>query len=390
MLVVLVSVKGAPGVTTSALALAGTWPTDRPPLVLEVDPSGGDLTAGFALASEPGLVSLAATARREAHRAEVAWEHTQVLPGGLPVVAAPVRAEQASAAVEVLTASMLLEQLSLRHEDDARSERGAGQNTEPSVRWDRPSGPGGRVTSTASGGESVQGAGQRPERPVVIADAGRLPARIEVGSPATRLLQAADVVLLVTRDDARSLVHAAARIESLTAAPSGSGNGARRTGDGPQVRLLLVRAGHRAGRVDGGYDRSEVAAELGLQVAGVLPIDVRAAALLAGRPVRRRRGLGRAPLFRAAASVASALHAEATAREAPSDVNEPHRTETSPPVAGGEPGHSQNGHGAASETGEACVAGQPSPDAARAGQSLPNAASSPQQRRRSSRRQEPR
>ena len=59
------SAKGSPGVTTAVAALAATWPVDRELLVAEVDPAGGDLVVRFDLATEPGLVSLAAAGRRE-------------------------------------------------------------------------------------------------------------------------------------------------------------------------------------------------------------------------------------------------------------------------------------------------------------------------------------
>jgi hypothetical protein len=45
VLVGLVSAKGSPGVTTSALALASQWP--RAALMLEADPFGGDVRAGL-------------------------------------------------------------------------------------------------------------------------------------------------------------------------------------------------------------------------------------------------------------------------------------------------------------------------------------------------------
>lgn len=45
VLVGLVSAKGSPGVTTSALALASQWP--RTALILEADPFGGDVRAGL-------------------------------------------------------------------------------------------------------------------------------------------------------------------------------------------------------------------------------------------------------------------------------------------------------------------------------------------------------
>lgn len=48
----LVSAGGSPGVTTSALALALSWP--RPVMLAETDPSGGDVLAGFFAGHLPG------------------------------------------------------------------------------------------------------------------------------------------------------------------------------------------------------------------------------------------------------------------------------------------------------------------------------------------------
>jgi hypothetical protein len=64
MLIVLVSAKGSPGVTTAALALAASWP--RTVAVVDADPSGGDFTAGIGRGTWPPgstLLELAAAAR---------------------------------------------------------------------------------------------------------------------------------------------------------------------------------------------------------------------------------------------------------------------------------------------------------------------------------------
>lgn len=104
-LVAVGSAKGSPGVTTLVLALAACWPVSvrRPrPLVVEADPSGGDVTARFELSDSPGLVDLAAAARRTASP-RVLGECVQVLPGGVPVVVGPAGAQQAVAAVRLFT-----------------------------------------------------------------------------------------------------------------------------------------------------------------------------------------------------------------------------------------------------------------------------------------------
>ena len=96
MLVAVLSVKGSPGVTTFAVALAARWPAPYRPVLVEADPSGGDLATRFSLNPTPGLLSLAAAARRSADPAMV-WQHAQGLPGGLPLVAAPPDADRARA-----------------------------------------------------------------------------------------------------------------------------------------------------------------------------------------------------------------------------------------------------------------------------------------------------
>jgi hypothetical protein len=102
MLIALCSLKGSPGVTTTAVALAARWPADQKPLVVECDPAGGDLAARFRLPATPGVVSLAAAARRNRDLA-VLWRHSQRLPAGLAVVLGPVGAQQARGALRLLT-----------------------------------------------------------------------------------------------------------------------------------------------------------------------------------------------------------------------------------------------------------------------------------------------
>lgn len=80
MLVVLGAAKSSPGTTTAVLAIAGCL---RDRVVIEGDPDGGVIATRFGLAREPNLASLATSAR--AHLPDVA-EHTQILPGGVPVV----------------------------------------------------------------------------------------------------------------------------------------------------------------------------------------------------------------------------------------------------------------------------------------------------------------
>jgi hypothetical protein len=89
------------GVTTLAMALAATWPDASPVLLAELDPAGGTLAAASGWPPEPGLVSLAAAARRGGDP-DLVWEHCQSLPGRAAVLAGPTAAEQARNAVGML------------------------------------------------------------------------------------------------------------------------------------------------------------------------------------------------------------------------------------------------------------------------------------------------
>ena len=99
--VVLASVRSC-GTTTSAVALAGTWPPARKVVLVELDPAGGTLAASSGWAAEPSLVTLAAAARRTSDP-EAIWAHCQHLPGGAAVLAAPGAAEQARGATLMLS-----------------------------------------------------------------------------------------------------------------------------------------------------------------------------------------------------------------------------------------------------------------------------------------------
>jgi hypothetical protein len=91
MMVGLVSAKGSPGVTASALAMALTWPSRC--LLAECDPAGGDVLAGFlqgALPAQRGLAQLAVAQLRgrfaaecDRHLIDLAVPHGQrfLLPG---------------------------------------------------------------------------------------------------------------------------------------------------------------------------------------------------------------------------------------------------------------------------------------------------------------------
>jgi len=168
MLVAVISLKGSPGVTTFSLALAACWPSPVRTVLVEADPAGGDVASRFSLACSPGLVSLAAAARRSADP-QLVWQHTQALPGGLPVVLAPPGAEQAHAALSALAAE-------------------------------------------ASTGGGVLRQAASLSQTVVIADCGR----VDVGSAAMPIVRAADVMVLLSRAHADDLAHLASRLHTAS------------------------------------------------------------------------------------------------------------------------------------------------------------------------------
>jgi hypothetical protein len=172
-LVAVCSLKGSPGVSTAALGLAACWRSGEQPVLVECDPAGGDLLARFRLETFPGLVSLAAAARRGAEPGLV-WQHSQRLPGGLPVVVGPAGAGQARAALAQL--------------------------------------------ATAGDGGVLRRAADRAGT-VVIADCGRVSGE----GPVRDLLRAADLTLVLTRVHDDALAHLAAGLSTGPGWLRGSG-----------------------------------------------------------------------------------------------------------------------------------------------------------------------
>ena len=94
----LASVKHAPGVTTTAVALASAW---LDAVVVELDPSGGDVAARARLPFDPGVMTLAASGRHPGARLNV-QDHAQALPSGGSAVVSPPSPELASNALMTL------------------------------------------------------------------------------------------------------------------------------------------------------------------------------------------------------------------------------------------------------------------------------------------------
>jgi hypothetical protein len=224
-LIVIAADKGAPGVTTTALALAAVWP--RPVLLAECDPSGGDLVYRFpaahgsSLDPRRGLLTLAVAARRGLQPGQL-WEHTQKLSGGLDVLAGVINAEQ-----------------------------GAGLG----LLW----GPLGELFAGLQGGD-------------VIADCGRLGA----DGPQYDLLAQAAVVLLVTRPHAGDVI----RLRDRTAAVAAAVNTRGRRGFTPAVLVIADQRNLRVTVTEVGQALAQ--GNVPATVLGGLASDPKGAELLRG------------------------------------------------------------------------------------------------------------
>jgi hypothetical protein len=101
------SVRNRPGASTvwllTCVALAASG---RSVVAVEADPDGNDLAATFDLGQTPGLVSLAAAARRGSLPAGAVDDHARHLPDSLAVVPGPVAAEEATVAVGSIAARL--------------------------------------------------------------------------------------------------------------------------------------------------------------------------------------------------------------------------------------------------------------------------------------------
>lgn len=177
-LVVIGSVTGAPGVTTTALALAAAWPPEADgwvrPVVVEADGSGGDLMIRFGLPSAPSLLDVAAAAGQP-HPGSLLGAASELPFGVRVVVAVP----------------------------------GRGPCTEAV-----------RLLATAAGRRVLLG--EESDRGTVLLDVGRL------GEDVVPLLDAADEAVIVARGGAEPLTHVSAyglddglRVSRLTLAVVG-------------------------------------------------------------------------------------------------------------------------------------------------------------------------
>ncbi|GAA4606863.1 hypothetical protein GCM10023195_25350 [Actinoallomurus liliacearum] len=328
-LIVLAADKGAPGVTTAAIAIAAVWP--RPVLLAECDQAGGDLVYrlpaedGGMLNPARGMLSLAATARRGL-RADQVWEHTQRLVGGLDVLVGLTNAEQAQGltwlwsplgrAFANLTAPDPYADGAARAGNDAMPDAGhAGNGATPSDgSVTLPDGGHAGNGATPSGGFPVQGGapvsgagGPASQIPVdVVADCGRLGA----GSAFTDLLREASTIVLFTRATLEHVAHLRERINSLASELGGHA--------APPIGVVVVAdpREYRGSITEVGRIISN--AKLPASVLGGFALDPKGAEMLRGRWGGR---LDRSLLIRSARQIAGGLAARAaggpdTGREA--------------------------------------------------------------------------
>lgn len=95
-LVALCEAPGSSASTTTSLALAALAPTERPTLVLECDPSGGDLAGWAGLHGNPSWSSAVSAPDRSWSGL---YRHLQELPSALSVMLAPTSPSRAASVV---------------------------------------------------------------------------------------------------------------------------------------------------------------------------------------------------------------------------------------------------------------------------------------------------
>lgn len=247
MLTVLTSGKAAPGVTTTACALATTWP--RALLLADCDLAGGDVAPGLMagrVGAETGLLSWSAAVRHEtgpAAAASALLSHAVQIPehpmlGLLPGFGTAAQGASFTAATWERLATAL-----------AAAPRSLGRD--------------------------------------VLVDTGRL-----VGDRGCwPVVRAADLVLLVVRPSVRSVHAAHDALRRLRT----------ELGDLGTVSALVVGAGP--------YSADEVAGTLGIPLAGRMPADGVSASVFSDGVAASGRGMRRSPLVRSAGEMARRLAA---------------------------------------------------------------------------------
>jgi hypothetical protein len=260
-LIAVAGCPGAPGATTTALALAMNWPLPAGGHVImaECDPDGGSVVAGALRGGAPGPHGLQnlPVAARTGRLNEAFWRQLLDLSDGakqrlvLPGLTSPAQAPGMQGVWSQLT-DLLVNIDSARHD--------------------------------------------------IIADLGRH-GGVDQAAP---LVLRAEVVLAVVRTTLRGVHHAEHRVRALAEDLDARGAGR------DALRLVLVGAGP--------YSGGEIAGRLGVPVLAELPFDPAAAQVLSDGADLGERRFARSDLMRHAASAAQLVHsrlAERRSRLAP-------------------------------------------------------------------------
>jgi hypothetical protein len=305
-IIAVASAKGSPGVTTTCLALALSWP--RAVLLVEADPAGGDVMAGYVraeLSGDRGLAYLAVAARRDSLDEELGAQVIDLTPQKPTPNTPPVT------------------RLLLPGVTDPVESAGVAPS------WPRLADffvALGRRPSRRPGVDQSE-----PEPLDVIVDCGRL---ISTYPPLT-VMASADLVLLAVRSSLRSASSTAPVVATLRRELAAGG------GNPDRVGLLVIEGGE--------YRTSDLGRALGAPVVATLPWREKEAAALSD-------GIGKvvdnSPLMRSVRKTAESLVAQLTtaqhaaadpsAASAPdpprvADVTYPARTYGGYPVAGAAP-----------------------------------------------------
>ena len=104
--------KHSPGTTTLAHTIATIAGAG---LLVEADPSGGDVAVRTGLAVDPGLASLTVAARTGLDYHHIR-EHVQTLPSGVEVLVSPVSVRHATSTIATIAGPLA----ALLHADDAK------------------------------------------------------------------------------------------------------------------------------------------------------------------------------------------------------------------------------------------------------------------------------
>ena len=105
--------KHSPGTTTLAHTIATIAAIHGAGLLVEADPSGGDLAVRTGLAVDPGLASLTVAARTGLDHQHLR-DHVQTLPSGVEVLVGPVAVRHATSTIATIAGPLA----ALLHADD--------------------------------------------------------------------------------------------------------------------------------------------------------------------------------------------------------------------------------------------------------------------------------